>query len=307
MTAGLTSSPVGRGVRAPAVAGMFYPADPVECRRLAADFVRPRPELQAVAAEKRWIGGVVPHAGWICSAAIAGHTISTLAASAAGPVDVVVVFGAVHTPAPLRYAALDSHAAWQVPGQDSALPLELERKLGEAGELFVVDERFHEHEHAVEVELPLVQAAFPSAAVLPIEVPLIDDAAEIGRRTAQELLKANRSAVYLASSDLTHYGPSYHFAPAGIGIHGLQWALDNDRRVLERIARMDIENVVAEVKSHQNACGGGAIAAMMAACRESGGASGGRVLSHANSYQTLAGVAPQRPDNAVGYAAVVVG
>lgn len=305
MTAGLTSSPVGRGVRAPAVAGMFYPADPVECRRLAADFVRGRPELQAVAAERRWIGGVVPHAGWVCSAVIAGHTISTLAASA-GPVDVVVVFGAVHTPEPLGYAALDSHAAWQVPGQDSALPVELERKLGEAGELFVVDERFHDREHAVEVELPLIQAAFPAAAVLPIEVPLIDDAAEIGRKTAGELLKASRTAIYLASSDLTHYGPNYHFAPAGIGIHGLQWALDNDRRVLERIARMDVDNVVAEVNSRHNACGGGAIAAMMAACRESG-ASGGRVLSHANSYQTLAGVAPQRPDNAVGYAAVVVG
>ena len=58
----------------------------------------------------RWIGAVVPHAGWICSGAIAGEAIGTLAASlgaagraaGAGNVDVVVVFGAVHTPLPLE-------------------------------------------------------------------------------------------------------------------------------------------------------------------------------------------------------------
>jgi AmmeMemoRadiSam system protein B len=60
------------------------------------------------------------------------------------------------------------------------------------------------------------------------------------------------------------------------------------------------------VREHANACGGGAIAAMMSACRELG-ATGATVLRHANSYETLAAVAPQSPDNAVGYAAVVVG
>ena len=48
------------------------------------------------------------------------------------------------------------------------------------------------------------------------------------------------------------------------------------------------------------------IAATMAACMEHGAAKS-VVLRHANSFQTLAGVAPQRPDNAVGYAAVVMG
>jgi hypothetical protein len=32
-----------------------------------------------------------------------------------------------------------------------------------------------------------------------------------------------------------------------------------------------------------------------------------RVLRHANSYETLAAVAPQQPVDAVGYASVVVG
>ena len=295
----------GGRVRTPAFAGTFYPADAAECMRLAESFVKPRPELADVARQKRWIGGIVPHAGWVCSASIAGHTISTLAISA-GRVDVVVVFGAVHSPRSLERAALDSHAAWQTPGTESALPVELERKLVESGESFVVDESFHEREHAVEVELPLIHAAFGNVIVLPIEVPLIDAAVEIGKATAIELAAANLKAVFLASSDLTHYGPAYRFAPAGIGSHGLQWALGNDRRLLDHVVRFEAEDVVAEVRRQANACGGGAIAAMMAACREYG-ASGGAVLSHANSYQTLANVAPQAPDNAVGYAAVVIG
>jgi AmmeMemoRadiSam system protein B len=55
-----------------------------------------------------------------------------------------------------------------------------------------------------------------------------------------------------------------------------------------------------------SACGGGAIAAMLAACRELG-AMEARVLRHASSYETLRDVAPQPATNAVGYAAVVVG
>jgi AmmeMemoRadiSam system protein B len=299
-----STSEVGRGVRAPAVAGMFYPANPTECQRAAAEFVTSRPELNAVAGERKWLGGVVPHAGWVCSAAFAGHTIATLAA--VGDVDVVVVFGAVHTPAPLERAALDSHATWQTPGQEAELPLEIESRLIEQGGLFTVDERFHHREHAVEVELPLIRAAFPKAAVLPVEVPLFDNAISIGVATARQIIASKQRAVYLASSDLTHYGPDYQFAPVGVGLEGLQWALDNDRRLLELIAGMRTEEIVNEVRTRANACGGGAIAAMMAACRELG-AGGGKLLSHANSYQTLANVAPQPPTNAVGYASLVIG
>jgi AmmeMemoRadiSam system protein B len=157
----------------------------------------------------------------------------------------------------------------------------------------------------VEVELPLIQAAWPSAALLPVEVPLIDDAGAIGRETAQRILSSGRSAVFLASSDLTHYGPAYRFMPAGVGIHALQWAKENDRRLLRLVTDLAIDEIVMEVRTHHNACGGGAIAAMLSAVREAG-ASRATVLRHANSYETLAGLVRDDPTNAVGYAAVVV-
>ena len=109
-----------------------------------------------------------------------------------------------------------------------------------------------------------------------------------------------------AAACTTSSGPSYRFAPAGVGPAGLAWAKDNDRRVLDLVGALAIDRVVPEVRQHGNACGGGAIAAMLAACVELG-ATKAALLRHANSFETLAGVMPQKPVDAVGYASAVVG
>jgi hypothetical protein len=299
-------------LRSPAVAGMFYPAEAGRCRRAAEALLmeQAQPAADAPETERRpWTGAIVPHAGWVCSGAIAAQSIAALARSQAAPPDVVVVFGAVHTPVEIDFAALDTHEAWSVPGGETRLALDAMRGLttaaGGAG-LFAVEGRLHRHEHAVEVELPLIQQAWPGATLLPIEVPAIDDAAEMGRRVAELIGSTGTRAVYLASSDLTHYGPAYGFTPAGVGREALEWAKANDGRLLERVTDLAAEQVVPEARAHANACGAGAIAAMLAACKVLG-ATSARVLRHANSYETLAAVAPQPPVDAVGYASVVVG
>jgi len=279
---------------------MFYPADPGRCRAAAEALVR-APDAPADVA--RGLGGIIPHAGWICSGAIAGEVLGTLGRFAQP--DLVVVFGAVHSPIDLPLAAMDSHEQWVVPGGASENARDLAESLQNSSELFATDDRLHNREHAVEVELPLIRAVWPKSRLLPIEVPLIEDAAEIGRRTARVALEKGARPVFLASSDLTHYGPAYRFTPAGVGEAALAWAKENDRRLLKRVTDFDIERVVPEVKEHMNACGGGAIAAMLAACKEAG-ATSARVLRHASSYETLAQVAPQPPVDAVGYAGVIV-
>lgn len=221
-------------------------------------------------------------------------------------VDVVVVFGAIHTPVPIDRAVFDSHARWAMPGGESSVTLPLREELSGRSSFFVTDDRFHQREHAVEVELPLIDAAWPQAKILPVEVPPEPAAVEIGIAVARAVAAAGVSAVYLASSDMTHYGPNYRFTPAGPGQVGLDWAMDNDRRILRLVTDMTPEKIVPEARTRLNACGGGAIAAMMAACLEQG-ARKAIVLRHTNSYQTLAAVAPQSADNAVGYAAVWVG
>ncbi|MCC7351086.1 MAG: AmmeMemoRadiSam system protein B [Phycisphaerales bacterium] len=294
------AGPVARSIRHPAVAGLFYPADPVVCREQAQSY------LWADEADRRqrWIGGLVPHAGWKYSGAIAGRTIATMAA--AGDADVVVVFGAIHNLIATDSAVLDPNALWRVPGGESELSADTQHRLIENSSLFVVDERFHRTEHAVEVELPLIQQAWPGARLLPVEVPVIEQATEMGRLTAKCLLDAGCRPVFLASSDLTHYGPAYGFAPAGVGRRGLDWAGENDRRILDLLMNRSADQVVTHVRQYHNACGGGAIAAMLAACREMG-AIQSRLLHHANSHDVQADASGRPPADAVGYAAVVVG
>ena len=104
-----------------------------------------------------------------------------------------------------------------------------------------------------------IQLAWPDASVLPVEVPVTDEAVEIGQRVARQVEREGHRVVFLASSDLTHYGPDYRFTPAGVGLEGLAWAKENDARVLARVMNMQPETIVPEVRAHYNACGAGAI------------------------------------------------
>jgi AmmeMemoRadiSam system protein B len=288
---------------------MFYPADAVACRQAVAQlFDAARPAVMRGTGQPPstpGLGAIVPHAGWICSGAVAAESILALATQRP-LVDVVVVFGAIHTPVPIDRAVFDSHDLWEIPGTDASVTLPLRDELADRSSFFVTDDRFHQREHAVEVELPLIQAIWPQAKILPVEVPPEPAAIEIGIAVARAAVAAGLSAVYLASSDMTHYGPNYRFTPAGVGQAALEWAMDNDRRVLRLVTDMTPEKIVPEVRTHFNACGGGAIAAMMSACLEQG-ARKAVVLRHTNSYQTLMAVAPQSAQNAVGYAAVWIG
>jgi AmmeMemoRadiSam system protein B len=137
-------------------------------------------------------------------------------------------------------------------------------------------------------------------------------AVQIGRAAAHSVVASQQKpsgagrVVFLASSDFTHYGVNYGFMPAGIGLPAMSWAKQNDRLLIEKILKLQEDAIVPESRAHLNACGGGAIAAMLAASKVFG-ATQARLLRHATSFETLASVAPQQPDNAVGYASIVVG
>ena len=69
-------------IRRPAVAGRFYPAQPQELRRavcgyLAAAALAPLTGVRAV---------IAPHAGYVCSGPVAGHSFAALRAAAPGPI-----------------------------------------------------------------------------------------------------------------------------------------------------------------------------------------------------------------------------
>ena len=292
-------------IREPAVAGRFYPRDPVECRALllkCIDRARDSQDSLGQNSETKIIGGVVPHAGWICSGAIAARTI--LEISRGRMPDTVIIFGAVHVPHGAR-ATIFASGAWETPLRLAKIDERLVGRLCGQTSLLEADPHAHEHEHSIEVEVPFIQHLLPDARIVPIMAPPNENAAALGSAVGIACRNYKANVAFLASTDLTHYGPSYGFTSQGVGRNGIEWAKNmNDRRMIDLIIAMQEGKAVSEAMANQNACGPGAVAAAISAAKAVG-ATRAELLEHTNSYEVLSAISPEPPRDAVGYTAMV--
>ncbi len=284
-------------IREPAVAGTFFPSAAEECRRaLIASF---EASVTPPVIDGRIVAGLVPHAGWVCSGKVTAAVVTAISRQRSPAT--FVVLGAVHR---LKgpQAAVFAGGRWELPGGSIEIDERLAERVMGYTNLIVDDAYAHEAEHSIEVQVPFIQHVFPEAKLLPIMVPPTAHATEVGQAVARTLQAYDYDAVVLASSDLTHYGRRYAFAPHGEGVEGVEWAKNvNDRRLIDLLLKLDADAVVPEAAKHRNACGAGAIAAAMSAA-QSLGADTGVLLDHTTSYET---VGPDPGNNAVGYAGVV--
>jgi len=279
-------------VRPAAFAGRFYPREAQACEAM---FKRMRPQKPPPIS----VGGLVPHAGWIYSGPTAALTIASLAG--AEP-ETVVIFGAVHV-LDRNDASLFDSGEWETPIGKLVVDEELARAVARCRHVRI-DPQVHAGEHSIEVELPLILGFLGNVRILPLMVRPGPHAAEIGRRVALAAQDLGRRVVFLASTDLTHYGPAFGFEPAGRGEVGVRWAKEvNDRRFLRVVEQFDVDGVVPEASLNRNACGAGAVAATLAALREYTGTRPVE-LQHTCSAEVERS-SGERPLNSVGYASVV--
>ncbi len=282
-------------VRIPSVAGSFYPGSAREVRQQLDAFLG-RASVQVTG---RVVGGIVPHAGWVFSGLTAAHLFRALQSQE--PPETVILFGAVHR-WPLRAPALYAAGAWRTPLGEIAIDEPLAQAVLAADPRFENLPQAHEGEHSIEVQVPFVQYLWPQARILPIAMPPLQTAPSLGRTVAQAAAALQRQVVAIGSTDLTHYGPGYGMAPAGVGPRGLAWAKENDRRLLERVLALDAEGVLAEALSHHNACGPGAVAATIGCALEMG-ATRAALLHYTTSHEAY----PMgSPTDLVGYGAVAL-
>jgi AmmeMemoRadiSam system protein B len=286
-------------IRHPARAGQFYEASPSSCALHAGkllDAVSPPEDLPDVL-----YGGLVPHAGWMYSGEVASLTL--LALHSRRPLRRVVLLGADHTGS-ARAGEVYPNGVWRTPLGDAAVDEELAAALLEAGPELRANPRAHEMEHSIEVQVPLIQQLAPQCRIVPIMVPPTAAAAGIGELIGGVLAERFEGAVVVGSTDLTHHAG--HFpAPGGRGAAGEQWSRQNDRRLLDLIESMSADSIVPEADERGNACGAGAIAATVAACRRMG-ATRGICLQYTNSYEVIRRIFPgETDDTTVGYASVV--
>ncbi len=280
-------------VRKALFAGSWYPGTAEACRRQIAEFqeARPAPDIK----KDRYYGGIVPHAGWYFSGAVACQVFSCL--SQAPVPDCIVVYGMhLHASSEPTVATTGS---WETPLGDLDVHTEMASALVE--HVPCRQDRLEDfsRDNTIELQLPFIKHFFSKTAILPVGVPPNDSAGRIGRAVASAAREQGIRLLSVGSTDLTHYGPNYGFQPHGSGGDAVEWVRSvNDRKLIDALLAMAPDQVITEGRRHHNACCAGAAAAALITATEMG-ADQAELVAYATSYD-------KRPDDSfVGYVGVV--
>ncbi len=282
-------------LRKPAVAGSFYPASEAQLREaIKGSYLHKlgpgRLPSKGAAGETHGLKACVcPHAGYMYSGPIAAH--SYLDVSQLDKPDLVVIVGPNHYGVGSGIATY-GEGEWETPLGRVVVDAEASRKIVKLTGIVDIDPEAHRREHSIEVQLPFLQAMYGgSFSLLPISLAFQDKATarDLGKGLAGMLGDAadgERSAVLIASSDLTHYEPAAQ-------------AKEKDTALLGHVQRLDLDAFYTTLERRNiTACGYGAIGAVMEACRLLG-LEKGRV----NAYATSGDVTGEN-EAVVGYPSV---
>lgn len=243
-----------------------------------------------------WRGLVAPHAGWRYSGKAAAVAYHALGAAHPGA-ELAVIFGSHRGPEGPNTVFLGE--SWETPIGDLENHVDKARELRAALDLDEEPVAPASYDNGVELHLPFLRSAFPKARFLMLGIAAARVAADIGRRVGE--VCTGYDTVFLASTDLTHYGPAYGFTPRGETASAIGWVREiNDQRFLDAILTGASGVALTRGTNERSACCPGAVAAAIEALRGYGHALAPRLLSHYTSYD----VAPS--DNAVGYAGLVL-
>lgn len=191
----------------PNVAGQFYPARSDALREMVSSFLKSARVPEDISPEKV-IVAFAPHAGYIFSGSVAGHTYKLLSKR---KVDVFVIAGPSHF-YPFRGIRLLDDETYKIPLGEVRLDRELIRLIEEKVENAEVDNRVFAREHCLEVQLPFIKLTHPNARVVLVLFGQMSE--EELQRSAKELVDLIREArargrdvLLLVSTDMSHYHP----------------------------------------------------------------------------------------------------
>jgi AmmeMemoRadiSam system protein B len=256
-------------VRSAAVAGSWYPGS---ATAIVAEVEGYLAGAECPTVPGRLLALISPHAGLRYSGPVAayGYSLlrgrSSLTAVLVGPshrfaFDGIAVYARGAFETPLGRAPVDEGLA--------AALLSADARLTDAPQA-------HRQEHSLEMQLPFLQHLVPDLRIVPVLM------GEQSRREVEALAGAlaralaGRDALLLASSDLSHYHP----APVANRL---------DAAVVDDVQRLDPESLMARLEaSHEHACGGGPIVAVMKAAQALG-ADTASVLRYADSGDAAEG------------------
>lgn len=274
-------------------AGTWYPATAAECEKAIDDYLG-QGEFAHHTAPK-YTACISPHAGWYFSGKIACNVISHLATEE--KTDVVVLFGKhLHS---RSAATILKNCSLETPFGTLDVDDNFSSEL--AGKLDLIEESADMlgADNTIELQLPFIKYFFKDADLVVIGTPLNDLSSEIGKTVAHTARDSGLNIKIIGSTDMTHYGESFAFTPAGGGSQAFEWVkTENDQKMIDAMIKMNGGRIIKEARENRNACCGGAVAATVEAARELG-AQEGKFVAYSNSYDLSPG------DSFVGYGGVL--
>lgn len=235
--------PKSPSVRAPAVAGTFYPGESRELAQSLAQMLGTAAHDSPERAAPKAL--IAPHAGYIYSGPIAA-SVYALLAPVRRTITRVVLLGPTHRVA-VRGLALPGCQVFATP----LGPVEIDRAAVEilrGMPQVTVSAQAHALEHSLEVHVPFLQAVLERFTLVPLAV---------GEASAQEVaevldaLWGGAETLIVVSSDLSHY-LSY-----------------GDAQAVDRATAKAILGLATDI-SHEQACGATPVTGLNQAARRRG-------------------------------------
>jgi len=188
-----------RYTREPAVAGMFYPANPNALSDQISDLLKSeKGRIKVELAKPEIIGGIVPHAGYIYSGYEAVHFFELIRQSGK-QFETVVILNPDHQGFSPAFAT-PPHDEWITPLGS----VEIDKELAS---FFPTSQIAHRDEHSAEVMLPFIQTFFKNIKILPISIgrPTPDVAKQLAQIINKAREETGKRLLIIASSDFSHY------------------------------------------------------------------------------------------------------
>ena len=273
-------------IRTPAVAGMFYPSEKKELKKSIKECFLHEfgpGKIPPSSIKKKIFGVICPHAGYMYSGPIACHSFYAISSDIP---ELFIIIGPNHWGIGSSIATMKD-CKWNTPLGDIEVDSEAAEEISHLSKIIDIDYFSHTREHSLEVQIPMIQEMYSDFKILPIS--MINQDKDTAKDVGLAIVKIaeKKKVMIIGSSDFTHYEQN-------------EFAHEQDMALIEPKLKLDVEKFY-EILEERNvsACGYGAIASTMIACKELG-ATKGELLKYATSGDITGDTS-----SVVGYGSIV--
>ncbi|MBN2439983.1 MAG: AmmeMemoRadiSam system protein B [Spirochaetales bacterium] len=262
----------------------WYPSSQDRVERVIIDFMVDHTDI-----EQTIYSGIVPHAGWGFSGSIACRVISHLDPD----ISTIIVVGGHLSPGKTVLAAFEEGYSTPL----GILKGDIELLGAIQKEMDLTEDLYSDN--TVEIQLPFIKYFFPDVHVLGMRAAPSAIAEDLGKVICEAARTQGKKVAVIGSTDLTHYGSNYGYAPKGSGAGAVEWVkTQNDKKFIDACLAMDSELALSSAQKDKSACSAGGAVCAMSFAHAMGGEKG-LLLEYKTSWDV------QPSESFVGYAGIL--